>query len=91
MYLAPFPPSDRTRRASVVYATIRDSDDASVSTTKFELSLVAAEYEYGVPLETLKPLWLHKLTIPEQSFNHPKFGEITVSGSLDDLFMTCNS
>lgn len=89
LYLSPLPDPDRVRRAAVVTASTRDTDDASVTSTVFEFSSVAAEYEYGVPTQTVTSVWLHKLTIPEQTFQHPSDGEITISGSLDGLFMTC--
>lgn len=84
--LAPLPSADRVRKAAVVRANTRDAD----FTAGFEFSLVAAEYEYGVPLDNFKSLWIHRLTIPEQTFVHPRDGEITVSGELDGLFLTCN-
>ena len=84
--LAPLPSGDRIRKAAVVRANTRDAD----YTAGFEFSLVAAEYEYGVPLTNAKSLWIHRLTIPEQTFVHPRDGEITVSGALDGLFLTCN-
>ncbi|MGM0555931.1 MAG: hypothetical protein ACQEVA_06115 [Myxococcota bacterium] len=86
IYLDPLPSPERVRGASVVLATASDSDN---ELSIFQFSLVAAEYEYGVPVEDFASLWLHKITIPEQTFNHSRNGEITLSGSLDGLYVTC--
>lgn len=83
--LEPLPPPDNTRVGAVVAAHTRTAE----YTERFDLSLVAAEYEFGLPVMDYQSLWITRMTVPEQTFSHPTLGEITVEGRLENLYIAC--
>jgi hypothetical protein len=85
-------PVRRTSAGLHAYSFVKDTAPDSPS---LQLSSVAAEYEFGHPVTCdgcsvpLREVFIHKLRIPPQTFDHPSRGKIETGGYVEDIRLVC--